>query len=75
VNDLGPEFENGGKGSPIRGESRQDRKKRIADIQDRVRRGTYQVPATDVAAALVAFFSRDPGVTSPQLPWPGRCSW
>jgi len=40
-------------------ESAQDRLKRVEEIREHVSRGSYDVPAGDVADALVAFFSRD----------------
>ena len=40
-------------------ESAQDRRKRVEEIREHVSRGSYDVPAGDVADALVAFFSRD----------------
>jgi predicted Holliday junction resolvase-like endonuclease len=40
-------------------ESAQDRRKRVEEIREHVSRGSYDVPAGDVADALVAFFRRD----------------
>ncbi len=40
-------------------ESTEDRLKRVEQIRADVVRGSYDVPAGDVADALVAFFSRD----------------
>lgn len=40
-------------------ESAQDRSKRVEEIREHVSRGSYDVPAGDVADALVAFFRRD----------------
>ena len=40
-------------------ESAQDRTKRVEEIREHVSAGSYDVPAGDVADALVAFFSRD----------------
>ena len=40
-------------------ESAEDRVERVAKIRDHVSAGSYDVPAGDVADALVAFFSRD----------------
>lgn len=51
-------------GRPVGGfylisESPEDRAKRVDEIREHVFRGSYDVPAGDVADALVAFFSRD----------------
>ena len=40
------------------GESAQDRLKRVEEIRRHVAAGSYEVPAGDVADALVAFFRR-----------------
>ena len=40
-------------------ESGQDRRKRVEEIREHVADGSYDVPAGDVAEAVVAFFRRD----------------
>ncbi len=45
------------------GESRRARQRRIEQIAAALRRGTYRVPAEDVAAAVLAAWRRDLRIT------------